>query len=375
MQESEINEEYLRLIGMEGKNYKQVFLDCEICEKNDFEKILDKGRIGKVGEYGPVNIVQCRFCGHVMLNPRYESQFYVDYYKEVYKEIGNFGGEIPKSGFLDRQSERGELVRRFLMDEHDIKDGSMLDLGCSYGATMIPFKNNGWVVQGIDPEEASINYGQQELGLPVRYGFGENLPYDDQSIDLVVSLGALEHVHDFPATMTHLHRVIKPNGILFIRMRHNRPWGLIWEYFNKNHYRFFCEATHRLAVMRYGFDVLEYTDRELEGIPGHKYLVCKKTGSLSLERVEEAVANGLKDSPQELKTFLQDHHEKFVERATALFELVQSCRGDLVKASQEIDNGRLDCRLLDGDRVEVMERALFEARRVLEDSGHPIPTI
>lgn len=31
MQESEISEEYLRLIGMEGKTYKQVFLDCEIC--------------------------------------------------------------------------------------------------------------------------------------------------------------------------------------------------------------------------------------------------------------------------------------------------------------------------------------------------------
>jgi SAM-dependent methyltransferase len=304
-----------------------------------------------------------------MLNPRYESQFYIDYYREVYKRVGNFGGETPKEGFLDRQIERGELVRRYLMERHGIEAGTMLDLGCSYGATMIPFRDHGWTVHGIDPEKASVEYAQRELSLPVAYGFAEKLPYSDGSMDLAISLGALEHVHDFHAAMSELNRVIKPGGMLFIRMRHNRPWGLIWEYFNKNHYRFFCEATHRLAVIRYGFDVLDYTSDEIEMIPGHRYMICSLVGRPSLEKVEEAIAMGIKDTPESLKGYLRTHHGKYLSRARDLLALVDRCKGDLRLAAGEIDAGRFDYVLLDGDRVEAMERAVFEARRVLEENG------
>lgn len=369
MQRNEMADDgYLKVIGMEGKRYEQKFITCEICGGEDFEQILNKGRIGRVGEYGPVNVVQCRRCGHVMLNPRYEPQFYVDYYREVYKRIGNFGGETPKEGFLNRQIERGELVRRHL-EKHGVAVGAMLDVGCSYGATMIPFRDHGWTVHGIDPEKASVEYGQRELCLPVIYGVAEKLPYPDDSMDLAISLGALEHVHDFHAAMSELNRVIKPGGRLFIRMRHNRPWGLIWEYFNKNHYRFFCEATHRLAVIRYGFDVLDYTTDEIEMIPGHRYMVCSRIGRPSLEKVEEAIAKGIKDTSESLKGYLRVHHGNYLSRARELLALVDWCKGDLRAAAEEIDAGRFDYVLLDGDRAEAMERAVFEARRVLEEDG------
>ncbi len=370
MQETKIDDEYLKLIGMDGKTYKQFDLDCEVCSRHEFEKILGKGRIGRVGEYGPINIMQCSYCGHVMINPRYESQFYIDYYRDHYKNVGNFGGETPKEGFLDRQIERGELVRKYLVDKWSIVSGGMLDLGCSYGATMIPFKKNGWKVDGIDPEKASIEYGKKELGLPVCYGYGEDLPYEDNSMDLVVSLGALEHVHDFDASMLELDRVIKADGYLFVRMRHNRPWGLIWEYYNKNHYRFFCEQTHRLAVLKYGFEVLCYTDEEIEGIPGHKYLVCKHTDSPSMEHVEKAIANGIKDSSEKLKSYLEEHHNQFVEAAKRLIDFVETKNGDLQQVAEAIDNGEFEYTILDGDRIEAVDRALFEAHKIVEQSGN-----
>lgn len=369
IRESEIQDEYLNLIGMSGKKYTQYELNCEVCDRHDFVKILDKGRIGKVGEYGPINIMQCNHCGHVMINPRYESQFYIDYYRDRYKDIGNFGGEKPKEGFLDRQIERGDWVRKFLSDEFDISSGSMLDLGCSYGAAMIPFQKSGWDVHGIDPEKSSIEYGKNDLNLPVVYGYGEDLPYEDESMDLVVSLGALEHVHDFHLSMMELQRVIKPGGHIFIRMRHNRPWGLMWEYYNKNHYRFFSEETHRLAVIRYGFDVLQYTDREIEGIPGHKYLVCKKMTTPSLERVEEAINEGIKDSPEKLTNYLSEHHSKFLQSARKIIDFAKEYNNDYLKIAKEIDEGRFEYTILDGDRSEAVERALFEAKRILEESG------
>ena len=202
-----INDAYLRFIGMDGKKYKSISLDCEICGRNNFELIMNKGKIGHKGEYGPVSIVQCRYCGHVMMNPRFEAQFYIDYYKEFYKDIGAFGGEKPRPGFLERQIERGAAVLDFLEKNRSIPKGKMLDLGCSFGGAMIPFRDRGWSVHGIDPEEASVEYGQKELDLPIVYGFAERLPFESNEMDLVISLGALEHVHDFHETMMELFRV------------------------------------------------------------------------------------------------------------------------------------------------------------------------
>lgn len=366
----QIDADYLAKIGLGDRTYKRLDLDCEICGRHDYEKILNKGRIGRTGEYGPVSIVQCRHCGHVMMNPRYEAQFYKDYYAEVYKNVvANFGGAQPEWTFLEKHVARATGVVRHLADVEKLPPGAMLDLGCSYGATMIPFRDAGWKINGIDPETECVEYGAKTLGLPVIYGFGEDMPYEDGSMDLVLSLGALEHVYDFPAAMTEVNRVLKPGGHLFIRMRHNRCWGLIWEYFNKNHYRFFCGRTHKLAVIRYGFEVVSYTDKQIEGRTGDRYLLCRKAGVPALELAEQAIAAGMKDSPEALKAYLVSHHQKFIDRSRALLALERECGGDHARVLEEIRAGRFEITLLFGDPIDGVKRAIVEARRVLEESG------
>jgi len=367
-----IDAEYLRQIGMDGRDYEQIDLNCEICGRHDFEPILHKGKIGKTGQYGPINITQCRHCGHVMMNPRFEKQFYVDYYKEFYKDnVAYLGDGTPPDELIGRQQERGARCCRWLSETHDISSGRMLDLGCAYGATMIPFRDAGWDVHGIDPEEASVVFAQETLKLPVVYGFGEELPYDDDSFDLVISLGALEHVHDFDAAMRELNRTIKPGGHVFIRMRHNRPWGVIWEYYNRNHYRFFCGRTHKLALIRYGFDVAEYTDKQVEGRTGDRYLVGRKVAQPLLARAETAIAAGLKDSPAQLKAYLREHHGKMVERAKTLVALEERMGGNMARMAEEIVTGRFTYTLLYGytDATEAVKRALTEARLVIQESA------
>ena len=365
-----VDQEYLEKIGMTGRAYRQVSLACEICDRRDFEPLLKKGKIGRAGEYGPINITQCRHCGHVMMNPRFEKQFYVDYYREHYKDnVAFHSGAAPPPDQVERQIGRGDKCRLYLA-EHGIAGGAMLDLGCGSGATMIPFRKAGWTVQGIDPDMEAVEYGTKTLEVPVAYGFAEELPYADASMDLVISLGALEHVHDFGASMAELNRVIKPDGHLFIRMRHNRPWGVMWEYYNRNHYRFFCDETHTLAVMRWGFDVVELTDKQVEGRSGDRHLICRRAGEPSAARVEAAITRGVKDSPARLKTYLREHHARTVERSKALLALEERCDGDLDRVAAEITSGRFPFTLLYGysDPSQAVQRALFEARRYIRES-------
>ena len=40
-------------------------ISCEICSYKNYTLIQSKGKVGKFGEYGNLNIVQCQKCGHV----------------------------------------------------------------------------------------------------------------------------------------------------------------------------------------------------------------------------------------------------------------------------------------------------------------------
>lgn len=366
--ETYIDDVYLEYIGMAGKKYKKFEINCEICDRDDFETILSKGKIGGPGEYGPINVRQCKFCGHVMQSPRYEAQFYKDYYRNVYANYVDsaLGAEEPDEIMVEEHTARGKRVYDYISNKYAMS-GSVLDLGCAYGYMLIPFRDAGWEIHGIDPEESCVKFGNDKLKLPIDYGFAEDLPYPDHSIDLAVSLGALEHVHDFHASMSELNRVIKPGGHLFIRMRHNRPWGLVWEYYNRSHYRYFCGRTHKLAMIRYGFDVLEYTDEQIEGRTGDRYLVCERTGEPDLEQVDRAVKQGLKDTPEELKAYVESQIQTFTHRSRLLLDIERKCGGNLDKILKEIDNGAVEVPMIFGDRKLRLKRALLEARRMLDE--------
>ena len=156
--------------------------------------------------------------------------------------------KTPTEEYVSTQYDRGANVLSYL-EQYSIPAGAtLLDHGCASGGTMLPFLEAGWRAIGIDPHEESVRKGVEELELDIRVASGECLPFEDGKFDLVISLGSLEHVHDFRKSMSELHRVLKDGGVLFIRWRSNTLWGSPYEYYNHNHYRFFSPETWRLGA-------------------------------------------------------------------------------------------------------------------------------
>jgi 2-polyprenyl-6-hydroxyphenyl methylase/3-demethylubiquinone-9 3-methyltransferase len=78
----------------------------------------------------------------------------------------------------------------------------------------------GFITTGIDPSQQSIATASNHAkasGLDIKYekGFGEHLPYADNSFDAVFCCDVLEHVQDLPEVISEISRVLKPNGIFF----------------------------------------------------------------------------------------------------------------------------------------------------------------
>jgi len=363
--------EHLDAIGM-APDYSRAMKPCEVCDGEEFKLIQQRGRIAEAGIYGDLPIHACQRCGHTMQNPRYEDKFYQDYYERLYREVA-FGQEAPNQADIDEQVLRAtgvmEYVHKFVTPP-----GRMLDHGCAAGGTMLPFRDAGWMVQGVDPHRPSVETGCEHLGLDIRIGAGESLPYDDQSFKLIFSLGSTEHAYDFGKMMEEVRRVLVPGGWFLIRWRSNRLWGSPLEYYNHNHYRFFTPWTWELALRRYGFSMIDSSDIEYERKPGEVYIMACCDLEPSLDAVVEAATCAEQDGASRIANELLDFRIAFANRCRAFCEYYEQLKGDATEIARAARAGEVEFRILLGDDDWAVERARMEATRYLEefDSGRVI---
>lgn len=108
------------------------------------------------------------------------------------------------------------LLKKFLRSQTDIK---ILDAGCGTGRNMLFLKKYGKVT-GIDISDYAIKFCKKRGLKNVKVGSIDKLPFPDKSFDLVTCfdvLGQLEVKSDKQA-LSEFYRVLKPNGLLFMRI-------------------------------------------------------------------------------------------------------------------------------------------------------------
>ena len=101
-----------------------------------------------------------------------------------------------------------------------------LEVGCGGGILTEEIAKMGFATTGIDPSEPSLSIARthaKENYLKINYerGTGENLPFPNDSFDVVFCCDVLEHVYDVPKVISEISRVLKSEGI-FIYDTFNR---------------------------------------------------------------------------------------------------------------------------------------------------------
>lgn len=93
----------------------------------------------------------------------------------------------------------------------------VLDIGCGTGATMDHLQRYG-EVQGIDLSELPLKFSRRRGHTRVMLASATELPFADESFDLVTALDVIEHLDDDVRGLGEIRRVLKPGspGILFV---------------------------------------------------------------------------------------------------------------------------------------------------------------
>lgn len=130
-------------------------------------------------------------------------------------------------GIVDREPQSLEKFDRWYFDfypylnDHipffDLAGKSVLEVGLGYGTLATALMTTGARYHGLDIAMGPIEMARYRAGLlnkdvDIRQGSVLDCPFDEGTIDHVVSIGCLHHTGDLGRAVDEVHRVLKPEG-------------------------------------------------------------------------------------------------------------------------------------------------------------------
>ena len=103
----------------------------------------------------------------------------------------------------------------------NLKGKKLLDVGCGDAVDLMLLAKRGAEVYGIDPCEAFLEKAKvnNPNGFFIK-GIGEQLPFEDNAFDVVVSKWALQTSTNVPQIIREMARVLKKDGMMIFLSKH-----------------------------------------------------------------------------------------------------------------------------------------------------------
>jgi ubiquinone/menaquinone biosynthesis C-methylase UbiE len=119
--------------------------------------------------------------------------------------------------FVGRRAIVFALIDDALQKSDAVSRRIILDIGCGTGATMDHLKRYG-EVQGIDLSELPLRFSRKRGHSRVMLASATELPFADNSFDLLTALDVIEHLDDDVRGLGEIRRVLKPGApaVIFV---------------------------------------------------------------------------------------------------------------------------------------------------------------
>lgn len=180
---------------------------CPLCGMNEFTEIYK--------ERGSLGIVRCNNCSLIYVNPRLREPEKIywgsaDKYFQEARLI--FEGKMP------HHRDKNYLADLRLIHRYK-PSGNFLDIGTNMGFFLRnALKYKGWNLYGVEPSASLSNMANKYFGLNVKTAFLENAGFEDNFFDVITMTDVFEHLTEPKQVLNEVRRVLKPDGILFIKV-------------------------------------------------------------------------------------------------------------------------------------------------------------
>lgn len=243
------------------KTESAVLHDCPFCGAAEYKALLhydisvtSDSRPGA----GPVSNRQCLACGGVFnaSGSRFHvDSFYSDHYQllsdsDLAEFVYQLNQEAQTRGINDQMIDH--IVANLNLPEH----GRLLEVGSGKGLFLKKFSERfpAWSLSSVEPSRNAQSYLARLVpGARFHFGSFQTCPFANETFDLVVSIGVLEHIPEPVDFARRLHDCTSSNGAVFISVpnfRHNPSDLIAYDHLSR-----FSAESLRAVLARAGLKV------------------------------------------------------------------------------------------------------------------------
>ncbi len=195
-------------------------------------------------------IVRCNNCGLIYANPRLDSTTIDESYSQVDDPL-----------YIEEREGRVLTFRRNLLPLEALvttpAPRRLLDVGCHIGVMLQIAQERDWEATGVEPS-AWAAARAREQGFNVINATLANASLPDNRFDAVTMWDVVEHLTNPAADLNHVHRVLKPGGVVGIHTIDiesllARMMGPRWPWLMEMHLYYFSPRTLGRMLEQIGF--------------------------------------------------------------------------------------------------------------------------
>jgi len=240
-------------------------LPCNLCGSAHAKVVFEAG-VAQASR-----VVKCDQCGLMYASPRAKLP--------DQDEIAGYNPEFTKKT-RENSPDRYEKEELQVRDYEDTRAylrnaypqrGHLLEIGCSMGFLLAKFREDGWEVEGIEPNRGYCEFIEDHHRIKASPTILEEANLPGSSVDVAVMLHVIEHVPDPLHTLEEIFRILKPGGSLVIETpRYDSLMFKLLRHRERSvscdgHIYFFTTQTLRQMCVRAGFQFqfVKYVGRSL----------------------------------------------------------------------------------------------------------------
>ena len=247
-----------------GKNF--LVMDkaiCLLCGSDQIEDLFQARDFRLNDHKETFKFVKCNKCNLIFQYPLPAEKDMIAHYNQnvLYKN--------PKDlSKLRQYLHNYGLKKRSEMITHNKKQGLLLDIGCGTGSFLAYMAQHTHLeVTGTEINERNVAFIKNNYSFPVYLGDLQQLAFPKEHFDVITMWDVIEHLPNPKELLTEIHKILKPNGYLVIRVPNGNSFdfklfGKYWAGVDApRHYLIYTKQTLSVFLENSGFSVVSGNSR------------------------------------------------------------------------------------------------------------------
>jgi SAM-dependent methyltransferase len=257
---------------------------CKLCGSGELAVVSN---IVYGDETGEKSFFGCKNCEVIFQHPFFSKQEEEFFYNSQFeKYMSNRSGDNEWEGPESHISlngitfDRRQLFLEKWMDQSPSRESILLEIGCSSGFMLLPYKKKGYQVIGVEPSNIFSAYldSQNVKVVP------DLKCLDSDSVDVIFHFFVMEHIVDVQEWFKEQLRILKPGGQIIVEVPCGEdPLRTVYNnkgfdsfYWSVVHPWYFNEKSVRWLLKELSYKSLEVINYQRYGIKNHMH--WEKTG-------------------------------------------------------------------------------------------------